>query len=154
MSQNFSENLVKGKITENIFQQMFVESDEFYVYPLGLEHTLPSISQDHHDPVVRKILSQIRLTPDFMITPKDKDGAYLVEVKYHHTLDLTMIIDNAIEIDEKWQYCWLFVATQEGFYFDSCWDIKEQKNIKRLDESRISNELQNKYHALLKDFLK
>ena len=74
MENNFPENLIKGKIVETIFQQMFLETEKYNVYPTGYETSLPQIAQLRHHKDIESILDRVRKTPDFVLVPKDKDG--------------------------------------------------------------------------------
>jgi len=155
MTDNFAENLIKGKIVETIFQQMFLESAKYDVYPTGYENSLPSLAHLHHHQDVQNILNQLRKTPDFVIVPKGKDEIYMVEVKYRSELNGSESQHVSEEIHSQWEYSWLFLATQHHFYFDSCWNIMNSSgHIDLLPESWIEKGLQDKYLTLLHQFLK
>lgn len=151
----FPENLIKGRIVETIFQQMFLDTGKYNVYPFGYEQTLPPLTQRHHDPYVMKLMDEIRHTPDFVVTPKEKDGVYLVEVKYEHKLELQRVSELSKKLLSWWTCPWLFIATQDKFYFDNCSSIVETGEIKELDaENWVDREKQEYYSNLLRKFIK
>ncbi len=154
MENNFQENLIKGKIVETIFQQMFLETEKYNVYPTGYETTLPQIAQLRHHKDIENILDQVRKTPDFVLVPKGKDEVYLVEVKYRHEYNNSELTTLAREIHDQWEYSWLFLASQNEFYFDSCWNIMNSNgHMDLLPVTWVAQDLQNKYHTLLHEFL-
>jgi hypothetical protein len=79
---NFTRNLLKGKIAETIFEQMFRRLGKFDIVPLGYEHTTPELAQYQHLNHVKQVLDNIRNVPDFALVSQNKGSVYLVEVKY------------------------------------------------------------------------
>lgn len=164
MSQNdFQEDLIKGRIAETVFEQMFRETTNYDVYPLGYEHTVPILCQfrDHYEYVkheenretIKKILDNFSNAPDFLITKPDKSKLYIVEVKYRSSYNAKEIEEIAAKIKEKWEMVWLFLATKERFYFGSCTDtIKNNGQMKYFDW--ISPEKQQKYLKLIQEYEK
>ncbi len=156
MSADFTENLIKGKIVETIFQQMFLETEQYHVYPTGYENTLPDIAHLKHHSDIYNILNQTRKTPDFIIVPNDRDEVYLVEVKYREHYDGAELEKISKEIHDKWEYSWLFLATRYHFHFESCWKIMEKhgNNMNFLPYEWVPQDIQDKYRSLLHKFLK
>lgn len=155
MTNNFQENLIKGKIVETIFQQMFVESEKYHVYPTGYENVVPELAELSHHKDIQNILSQLRRTPDFILVPKERDEVYLVEVKYRHDYHNAELTDLATELHNSWEYSWLFVATPFHFYFDSCWNIMNSHgHMDFLPYTWVPQNIQDKYKSLLHEFLK
>jgi len=148
-------NFIKGKIVELIFDQMFREVDRFTILPFGYERTLPEVAQYAKEVKYQYILENIRSAPDFVLISKDKTEIFLVEVKYRTKPAKEELIAIAEKIKDKWNPIWIFLATPDGFYFDSCTRIiNNGGEIAELDKSWVSKEIQNKYVELLKEFVK
>lgn len=155
MNAFFVRNLIKGKITEVIFEEMFRESEEFTVIPIGYEHTIPELAQYQHHVQIKKVLDNIRSAPDFVLINKNKTEVFLVEVKYRETLLKTELLKIATEISERWNPCWLFVASQNGFYFTPCHTImNNQGRMEALGERWVKEEVQNESVKMLQEFIK
>ena len=155
MHNEFSYKLIKGKITEIVFEQMFKEMEKFILIPFGYESTLPEIAQASHKVEYQYVLDQIRTAPDFAMVSHDKTEVFLVEVKYLHTRDEEKIKEIAENIHRKWKVVWLFIATPEGFFFDSCLNIINAKGkILSLATNWVNRELQDKFLLILTDFIK
>lgn len=61
---NFTRNLVKGRVAEVIFAQVFRNADCFTVLEFGYEKVIPDLLQYNHgydDPVIETL----RTAPDF-----------------------------------------------------------------------------------------
>lgn len=160
---NFPENLIKGRIAETIFELMFREVTDFEVYPLGYEHTTPILRQyrdqsDHiqpHKEILDKVLANFSNAPDFLLTKPDKSEIYIVEVKYRHTPKDEDILEIAKDLNQSWHPSNLFLATSQGFFYNTCYTIQSnQGQIQPLKESIISKEKQEYYHTLLMRFEK
>jgi hypothetical protein len=151
---DFSEQLIKGKIAEMIFSQMFRDSKQFTVIPFGYETTFPEIAQYAYLAEDKQVFETIRNTPDFAIVSHDKREVYLIEVKYRHNLTTRHVLEMAEKIHERWKSVQLFVATPKGFYFGNCSDIILDKGkILPLDTSWISEDSQIEYIKLLMSFI-
>ena len=154
---DFSKQLIKGKIAEHVFEQMFRRAGQFTVLPFGYESTMPELAQQQHsaNPEARRIISDlISTTPDFVLVskrPSEKD-VYLVEVKYRSNLRGDDISEVARKVHEKWHVVWLFVATPEGFYFDSCKNVIDTGKMKKLAESFVNEQTQDEFLRLLNEF--
>jgi len=154
MSINFSHKLIKGKITEMVFEQMFRAMGKFTVIPFGYESTLPEIAQNSQQIKYQFVLEQIRTAPDFAIVSHDKTEVFLVEVKYFNNHTNQEIYKIAEKIHSRWKVVWLFMATPQGFFFDSCSKIiKKNGKMQKLDISWINQELQDSFLQILKDFI-
>src|SRR3712207_6569137 len=106
---DFTENLIKGKISEVIFQRMFVEVGTAMVIPFGYENIAPLLAQSikNMDENDKLDLKNIRNMPDFLLVAMDRNHARLVDVKYrsHCTPDTTAKI--AQEIYARWPSAWM-----------------------------------------------
>jgi hypothetical protein len=151
---------VKGKIAELLFEMMIREDPNrtFIVIPFGYEKTTPELAQYQELIKNYETLTVIKQSPDFILIKNDKTKVYFVEVKYRKYLseitknDLKKRAENMVKF---WKDTWFFVATQNGFYFDLGKEIiKNNGELKKLDEKIISPEIQNKYLSVLKEFIK
>jgi hypothetical protein len=154
MDLNFPESLIKGKITESIFELMFREAGKFEIIPIGYEHTTPELAQYQHQVHVKQVLNNLRDAPDFALVSSDKKSVYLVEVKYRKKIDFDYLVPEAEKIHLKYNPCYFFTATPDGFYFDSCSNIiSHQGFLTTMDISWVNHELQIKYLKLLNKFI-
>jgi hypothetical protein len=154
MDPNFPHDLIKGKIAETIFELMFRESNKFTLIPIGYEHTTPELAQYQHLVQVQKVLENLRAAPDFALITQDKKQVYLVEVKYRNTLNNDEIVKTAKELQDKWDPCYIFVATREGFYFEPCHTIINFNGVHNMmKDNWINNEIQQKYLGYLREFV-
>jgi hypothetical protein len=152
---DFQKNLIKGKIAQIIFEQMFREQGEYTVIPFGYENILPEIfPQRNNFEGAQKAIDNIRNAPDYTLISAKKEKVYLVEVKYRRELNVEGIKDVAAKQMRRWNPSCIFVATQDGFYFDLCSAILKNNKVPKLTERMISRELQSKYLQLLNEFEK
>lgn len=152
---NFSRNLIKGKIAEIIFEQMFREAGEFTLLRLGYEYTSPELAQYQDVMQVKTVLDTLRHTPDFALISHDKQRVFIVEVKYQRQRDNVRMKRIAGQVLKFSDPSWVFVASTDGFYFDACNNVvNHEGDIKQLDPSWIKQEVQDKYHELLLEFEK
>jgi len=152
MQKDFQKRLITGKIAEIIFQQMFIEDGKYTVIPFGYERVLPELVKYKEN----GILKNIRNSPDFVLAYKDENinNIFLVEIKYQSRMDSGENLSLAIEQNKRWSPSWVFVATPGGFFFDDCRSIiKNKGEIRRLFETKINKETQEKYLKILKEFL-
>ncbi len=154
MSNNitFARNLVKGKIAETIFAQMLRETGSFTVMEFGYEKILPELIQGGYDEN-KETLEILRTSPDFAVINKKTKEVKLIEVKYLHHLNNEYVYRYAHRMAESWNPSFLFVATQDGFFFDEVSVIVENNGIiTKLNHPFISIEIQEGYLKILKDF--
>lgn len=150
----FTQNLVKGRIAETIFEQMLLATGNYTVLKGGYEHTMPLVAQIYPGLEDKKVLGAVRKSPDFVVIQKDDKFVYLVEVKYRHFFKIEEIIDHAKAIHAFWPHTYLFVATNTGFFMDTCENIVKKSFIQNLSDHIVSSELQKEYHDILKEFLR
>ncbi len=153
MDKKYTENLIKGKITEVIFEEMFRVSGEFTIIPLGYEHTTPILAQYQHLAHVQKVLDNIRHAPDFALISEDKTKVFLVEVKYRAEFDNNEILKIAEDL-HSWEPCFLFVASKDNFYFESVQKITSKNGtIEKLSQSWIKREIREEYFSIMREFI-
>jgi len=153
--KNFSEQLIKGRITELVFERMFRKVGHFTVIPFGYENTLPEIVQYQHLAKYPQVFDTIKTAPDFAIVSHDRSEVFLVEVKYRSEHTDISIKELAENIQKKWKLVRLFLATPDGFFFDSCSNIiKNDGKISPLGSQWVDNNTQSEYQGLLNQFIK
>jgi hypothetical protein len=108
---DFSKQLIKGKIAELVFDQMFRQSSGYTVIPFGYEAIIPEIIQYAEQADRKGLIENIRNAPDFALVSHDPKQVLLVEVKYRSTLDIEKIKETAQKICQQWKLAWLFLAT-------------------------------------------
>ena len=65
-------------------------------------------------------MENIRNTPDFILLKPDHTDVRFVDVKYRKTIQPLRVLELADKVERKWPGAWLFLATQEGFFFAPC----------------------------------
>jgi hypothetical protein len=152
---DFSKQLIKGKICEQIFNQMFTRDEKFTVIPFGYENIVPEIMQYANSASNYGLLENVRNAPDFALISHERNEVFLVEVKYRNHIQEDKLKEIAEKIQNKWKQTILFLATPQGFYFDLCSEIIGNcGKIKVLPENWVSKEIQREYLELLTDFIK
>lgn len=152
MSTNikFTENLIKGKIAELVFENMLREAGCFTIMHFGYEYILPELAKGKRFDKESETAKAVRSAPDFAVINNDTKEVRLIEVKYRKTIRSSDILDIAKRMSEAWNPSYIFLASESGFYFGSISDIIENNgDIKRLHHKDIPPALQHKYLALL-----
>jgi hypothetical protein len=151
---DFSRKLVKGRIAETLFEQMLRDTGHFTILAFGYESVLPELAHRQHDMQAQETMEIIRRAPDFAVINNRTHEVYLIEVKYMMRPRIEWILRDAERMYNSWKPSYLFLATPEGFFFDKASSIVEKGGtITPLDHSQISKELQDKYTALLNEFI-
>lgn len=151
--QSFEYKLIKGRIAETIFELMFRETKKFSVLHFGYESTIPTLAQYRETVVMKKVLNQVEKSPDFVLVTENKEQVYFVEVKYRSTLDKAEILQTATDISKRWELCYLFIVSKDGFYFSSISSIiNESGNIEPLSPNWVHTDIQEKYKSLSDNF--
>ena len=154
MSINYIENLIKGKITETIFDQMIREGKEFTVIPFGYEQTLPTLAQYQSLATIKDVIGNISDAPDFVLVSNNKKNVFLVEVKFRSKIENEEIYDCAVKLSKRWNPSWLFIATPNGFYFSATHNILREGHIQKLGKEWASAEMQSQFLEILNTFVK
>ena len=149
---NFTRQLVKGRIAETIFSQMFRESGNYTVLEFGYEKIVPELLQGGYVEHSR-IIETLRTAPDFAIINNDKRAVRLVEVKYRRRLDPDETLKIAVRMQNSWNPSFLFLCTLDGFYFNNINRIVENGGLMApLGTAYIPQETQAQYLKILQDF--
>jgi len=148
----FARNLVKGKIAETIFAQMLRETNQFTVLEFGYEKLVPELVQQGYNENYG-LVETLRSAPDFAVINKTKKEVRLIEVKFQKELSREYTLKAATRMHASWNPSYLFIATLNGFYFDEIGKIIEREGeIRPLRHPFISDEIQEKYLQILRDF--
>ncbi len=153
------ESFIKGKIAELLFEMMIRDDPRhtFTIIPFGYERTTPELAQYRKLIKNYGVLTTIKQSPDFILIKNDKTEVHFVEVKYRKELNEKTalgLLEDATSVIQCWQETWFFVATQEGFYFDSGKEIVRNNGfVKKLSKEIVPQETQNKYMNVLKKFI-
>jgi Holliday junction resolvase-like predicted endonuclease len=151
---DFSKQLIKGRICEQVFNRMFIKEEKYTVIPFGYENIVPEIMQYANSANNYGLLDNVRNAPDFALISHEKNEVFLVEVKYRSYIQEDKLKDIAEKIQDKWKQAILFLATPQGFYFDLCSDIiVNDGKIRPLGKNWVSEEIQEEYLKLLKEFI-
>jgi hypothetical protein len=134
---------------------MFREAGQYTILPFGYERTLPEIAQYAGEVKYKHVLDNVRTAPDFVLISLDKTEVYMIEAKYrakHTEADLVRIAE---KIRGRWDAIWLFLATPDKFYFDSCSNIvKNGGVITPLNTGWVPEDIQKQYLELLREFIR
>lgn len=151
---DFSRELIKGKIAEIIFEQMFRDSGEFTVLRFGYEYTAPELAQYQHLlKQHQEVMADVRHTPDFILLAPKEGKVFMVETKYRAKLDPPAIKQIAEDLVRRWHTPWLFVASLDGFYFQPCRSVVDNASgISPLSENWVPFPVQKQYLELLQEF--
>jgi hypothetical protein len=152
MSTNikFTENLIKGKIAEIVFENMLREAGCFTIMHFGYEYILPELAKGALFDKESETAKAVRSAPDFAVINNDTKKVHLIEVKYRKVVRQSDILKIAQRMSEAWNPSFIFLASKTGFYFDSIENIiKNSGEIKKLKHPNISEKLQDKYLELL-----
>ncbi len=78
----FTENLIKGKIAEIVFENMLREAGVFTILHFGYEHILPELAHGGVFDRESETARAVRTAPDFAIINNETKQVNLIEVKY------------------------------------------------------------------------
>lgn len=151
---NFSKNLVKGRITETLFEQMLRDTECFTILSFGYEKVLPELAHRQHDMHAEETMEIIRRAPDFAVINNESHEVHLIEVKYMMNPRTEWVLRDAKQMFESWKPSYLFLATPNGFFFDKVSTIVEKGGvISPFSHPKVTKELQGKYLSLLNEFI-
>lgn len=152
MSTNikFTENLIKGKIAELVFENMLREAGCFTIMHFGYEYILPELAKGTRFDKESETAKAVRSAPDFAVINNETKEVRLIEVKYRKKIRHSDILTIANRMSEAWNPSYIFLASESGFYFDSIHNIIENNGeVPVLKHKNISPKLQQKYLNLL-----
>jgi hypothetical protein len=115
---------------------------------------LPELAHRQQDIHTQETMEIIRRAPDFAVINNETHEVHLIEVKYMMHRRTEWILLDANRMYESWKPSYLFLATPDGFFFDKAGTIIEKEGaISPLNHPQIPKELQDKYVALLNEFI-
>ena len=150
--------LIKGKIAEVIFEQLFRTTNKYTILHFGYEYTHPELAQYKdrvNDNEEKKALKFISKSPDYILVSEDKKDIKirLVEVKFQTEFDIDFLKKDAEELESIWPGSWLFVASlDQGFSLSRACDIKDGRNTEALPSELVPENIQNYFLQILKEF--
>ncbi len=151
-SINFATQLVKGKIAETVFAQMFRSVNRYTVLDFGYEKVIPELVQNGYNQHTG-IIETLRSAPDFALIDNHHRHVKLVEVKYRRVLSKQDIREIAQRMHQSWNPSYLFVANLDGFYFDSIEAIlAHHGDIAQLEDTEIPRHVQQEFLKILVQF--
>ena len=136
----FKYKLLKGRIAENIVQELFIEAG-YFVRKFGIESVDPTLSQMLSRSLDNQT-KQIRKTPDFIIADIKKDHtknkAYYVETKFRYNGSLSYNdVYRFLSEDFIWKDCLFMIVTDSEFHCISRKELEEEF------EQNTEKEIQN-----------
>ena len=148
----FARNLVKGKIAETVFAQMLRSTGAFTVLEFGYEKIIPELV-GRGKGGDSEMVETLRTAPDFAVINNTTKEVHLIEVKYRARFIKQNVLDIAERMSRNWNPSYLFLASEDGFYFGEVKSLVEnQGDIKRLDHPQIPVEIQSEFLKILNDF--
>lgn len=155
MNQNdisFARNLVKGKIAETVFAQMLRSTSSFTVLEFGYEKIIPELV-GRGKGGDNEMVETLRTAPDFAVINNITKEVQLIEVKYRARFTKLNVLDIAERMSRNWNPSYLFLASEEGFYFGEVKSLVENGgDIKRLDHPQIPISSQDEFLKILNEF--
>lgn len=82
----FTENLIKGKIAELIFENMLREAGCFTIMHFGYEYILPELAKGATFDKESETAKAVRSAPDFAVINNETKKVHLIEVKYRRII--------------------------------------------------------------------
>ncbi|MBP9717120.1 MAG: hypothetical protein KBD44_00180 [Candidatus Pacebacteria bacterium] len=148
----FARNLVKGKIAETIFAQMLRSTGSFTVLEFGYEKIIPELV-GRGKGGDSEMVETLRTAPDFAVINNTTKEVHLIEVKYRARFIKQNVLDIAERMSRNWNPSYLFLASEDGFYFGEVKFLVENGgDIKRLEHPQIPAETQAEFLKILNDF--
>ena len=148
----FARNLVKGKVAETVFAQMLRSTGAFTVLEFGYEKIIPELvgSGGGNN---NEMVETLRTAPDFAVINNTTKEVHLIEVKYRKEVQDSDVLRIAKRMSENWNPSYLFLASEDGFYFGEVKEIIEQDgNIELLDHPQIPAKTQSEFLKILNEF--
>jgi len=126
----FYYNLVKGRIAENIAQEMLVKMG-YSVEKFGVENSAPQITKFLSGYKNSAVIKQINNMPDFLCFKNENFRPFFAEVKYRHNA-----IIQKVELERYCEYpelVFIIFSKYEIFCIQYCQEIIRNDEI-RLDK--------------------
>ena len=135
---NFKYQLIKGRIAENLIQELFL-SEGYKVFKFGIENNLPYLMQQIRTNKSQQALS-LRVAPDLIIYDEKEGEIFYTEVKFCSNGNFDL--DSRIELD-KYMNCYpntvFFIVNPEGIFVVEVERFRESRRIALNEEYSIFN---------------
>lgn len=150
----FTHELIKGKIAEIIFEQMIHNTNGYTILEFGYEKVVRQLAKERKHKQAKATIEIVSSAPDFAVINEDNHDINLIEVKYMNNPTKSRVLSAAKDIKRSWKKSCLFVASPNGFYFDTIDNIITNKGaISNFKHRRIPEKTQKKYLELLNEFI-
>jgi hypothetical protein len=151
---DFTHELIKGKIAEIIFEQMIHSTKGYTILEFGYEKVVRQLAKQRKTSQAKDTIEIIRRAPDFAVINEDTHDITLIEVKYMNDPKKSRVLSAARDIKKSWKQASLFVASPQGFYFDSVDKIIEQKGeISSFVHRAVPEKVTVEFLGLLNEFI-
>jgi hypothetical protein len=150
----FTHELIKGKIAEIIFEQMIHNTRGYTILEFGYEKVVRQLAKERKTKEANETIEIVRRAPDFAVINETSHDISLIEVKYMNKVSKPRVLAAARDIKKSWKRSCLFVASPEGFYFDTVDDIINNKGaISEFNHGKIDIKTIQGYLKLLNEFI-
>jgi hypothetical protein len=151
---SFTHELIKGKIAEIIFEQMIHSTKGYTILEFGYEKVVRQLAKERKNENAKSTIEIIRRAPDFAVINENTHEITLIEVKYMNDPKSARVLRAAKDIKKSWKKASLFVASPDGFYYDSVDDIIANKgSIQDFKHSSIPTKKMSQFLDLLNEFI-
>ena len=150
----FTDQLIKGKIAEIVFEQMIHQTKGYTILEFGYEKVVRQLAKERKNDAAKETIEIVRRAPDFAIVNEKTHDITLVEVKYMHQITPKYVRQAARDIKKSWKRASLFIASPEGFFFGSVSELVDNGgHIKPFHHNHITKKRQQEYLALLNKYI-
>lgn len=133
---NFKYQLIKGRIAENIVQELFL-SEGYQVYKFGIENNYPFLLQQIKGNDTKQSIS-LRIAPDLVILDPTNNEIFYVEVKFCSSSKYKL--NRKIDL-ENYMHCYpntfFFIVGCEYIYLIHIEEFVKAKEIDLTEDSNI-----------------
>ena len=151
---HFTDQLIKGKIAEIVFEQMIHQTKGYTILEFGYEKVVRQLAKERKNDAAKETIEIVRRAPDFAIINEKTHDITLVEVKYMHQVTPKYVQHAARDIKKSWKRASLFIASPEGFYFGTVSELVDNGgHIKPFHHNHISKKRQLEYLALVNKYI-
>lgn len=150
----FTKELIKGKIAEIIFEQMIHDTSGYTILEFGYEKVVRQLAKERKSKDANETIEIVRRAPDFAVINEKTHDISLIEVKYMRRVQKRWVLQIAKDIKQSWKKSCLFIASPEGFYFDTVDNIIANEGaVGSFKHHMIPATTQKKYQELLNTFI-
>ncbi len=152
---DFTDQLIKGKIAEIVFEQMIHQTKGYTILEFGYEKVVRQLANERKSDVARETIEIVRRASDFAIVNEKTHDITLVEVKYMYQITPKYVKQVAQNIKKSWKRASLFIVSPEGFFFGAVSELVDNGgHIKPFHHNHIPKNRQREYLALINKYIK